>query len=1667
MLPLCSQHLRGKHEEVLGKAEPVLNREEQREEQLQRQLDLDTSRNHHLEEEKRKAVQKGIQAINRGIDAQFAELIGNTEGLYVVNPSLEGKPYRIPEGGSRSGPAVPGATIVAASPRVSVAPPLTSSIFPSSSSSRHKQQQQVGPRDQGGSTPIGFPLSFDDSGFHSVLRWAETSYEETVVVALGPGVDTAKRRQMEMPHRLLSSVTCYLLNEVLLRDPNVRDLWRKLRCSLFDAVFSPNLILVEMAKRSAASNAAANGNGRGRKRDGACLLGGEEANWRGGGFLDGVPPPPVPRRAVEKEPGVLDTVPQRSSVYDNVFDFSSYCMWTEEVQQAKRMNDVLRQRVEELKGVVAKSRTVLDMAGRRVDRYRKQFLFSTWRTYTEHMKRSRRTATLYITNARKRALLEACFLKWRRVPIQEKVTLLQTELADLKRKLQMAEETHNVEVTKLTTALRNSQDTIQDMTLKDEALRNQMLESHRVESLGLKTALTTATRNVNLLTNNSRRWERLAKTLRPTELCRSVPKQMMTVVLELKHLEDEVLRPSAVAGGGVQQHSARAALTLLEQLLMKWVNFIMQGSPAYRKGWVVVGGIARHLSAPIGSSQAAGQSATNTAGPGRSGTLMSDILESHDTSLFGPASLLCLVRELTRQIPTETPDLSAELLAAQQQQKGGGGHTTFGIIASHDTELGGGVVSGKATTAIALYEELSALLHYYTCEGLCQSLMQSCPFLDVFYSPTGLAALTNPICMVWVLAALFTGYVTSMLVDPMRNCMPKLPYLRCESEKSLAKRPHPSINSVISADHLNLAPAVWNEVAASAYIMSNNTILRKNNQSNAQSRRTSVQVIAPSDSDRQSSPSGGAGASEEDATVLRRLRPFRVTNMSELEYVRENIDTASDMDVYLGRCEELLPESEEDYDVDDILIDMIKSEDREVQNRRKEREEAAAAEEEEEDNEAMDEAMTALSWRPSSTVGGSEAYEDEDADEDEEDEDEETARGQPPKRVIPSRMPFFWEKDDEDYAGLREILAPFYDLDAQMGRERKRHAAEAAAYLLPPQADLLSAGQVQFLHTIPRPSKAFDVLTHPRPRKKKSGSFRQGASQRAAAALAQARRNGLATRRGVSTSSNASSNSKLTFNDPRRLRLEVRQLASHTFLKRLLRDYFHRQQWAGVARLVTSLFVRCRLLDTGSGIPTRKWEDGSGASRSPTISRGGTTLIPSPSVSVSGVSGKIGKRHEGSGVYVSNSRHTGGYGKDKVSGGVGWSMKEGGEGGHTGRSTSGSFRKKGGRPPKRKSVTDSVAVEGSAGGEQQQQSPSDDHHGMDPMLRTPTQSSASGGGASEDPTGLVGDQGRASSATGSGRGRAGLVDVGNSSSLHGSMNSGALSGSSIGSQQRGGVGGSLHSASGGVTSYVQTSSPLKQSQDGLAGEEDVEGSHSSRPFHSTPSPNHLLFGEGEEDDGEQREATDANGHPLQQQQQHLPSVARQPGNHSGAGGDGEEQGADNSHSGRQVFELSSDIRISPPRGGGTDAGDPSGDAGGTSTYPPLSRNGAGDSDNSLSTGVTAQPPRVVVTAQGGRPAAARLPTDPPTAAVLNLGGGLPPIPRSSVSMPSMIPMVVGTHLTSPTASARNANEGEDGVHWSGPNHALDAVILHRSIAYRSPASPPHGERFDFSGRGGR
>jgi len=993
-----------KHERLLQSEDPVLNFQRREEALVQRRLDHGTQRISKDLQQRNELTRRETQRINKTIEDRFYQLIANTPGLEVRNPATERREIDPKQQHNNTNTAALSRSKQQQSHTAAPQPQ-----GPTTSRSTHTRTNKtttsnnntapaaiaVGPDACPTSNySVCFPTPFDQSGFSSVLSWADVSYQEATVSALGPRADVAKIRQTELPNRLLVSIACYLMNEVLSRDSSMCELWKILRVPIFDAVFSPRLIATEMRRRVDEESGA------------------------------------VPRPEV----GEVQPLPHRQARYDNLHDFASYRLWTEEFLSARRENEALAHRIHELKGVVLKSRLVLQMAQRRVDQARKQIFFNAWRTYTRRTKAFREAAMKYLTHNKRRALEESSFLRWRRMTLQTKIDVMQEQLLELNHRLRQESKASGAIISALRTKIEEEERIKEGLLLKDEALRSQMMESHLMESRALRLVLSKKHQHFLSMKAHARRWERLAKTYRPLMLCPAVPPSAMAAGLALRRLEEEVASGKCTAG-----YRSTPIRHNIEMILMRWTNLIMSTAtlPGGRK-WRKVGMIDRRATG---------------GGSGNAFTLY---------------TLLDVVRELRRSYAEE---LSSDILqqinawVAEQDQRNRLTSSSSSAASSEDflkpregadamlTYMlhQSGAEAGEAPPhpLASLFHEVCVVLYLQTSEGLYPSLITHCAVLPTFFHAAGFMKLSH-LNLLWVLSALFTGWVHRRC--GAESMLPSVApeYLRCREEARLAQRPNPAITTAVrelqSVDHhqqqqQHALTSPTNGGGLGAYVVSSNTKIGKYAPTTASSMGDARMSVATTAHTGLSTPS------------IAKIT-CQCSKLEDLSLVRAGADTAADVEVYVGIKNEEVFWSE-DEDVDDVLADVVDAEQRELVRRRRAR--AGQLELHEQENRGRTTKCPPEPPHFRDEASMSDVEELLHAQEDSMDDVEASLTA-------------------EDLQELRSGAAHIEDL---LAAHKKKQDEDAIYTLSSVKQSILTPPQIQLIANLPPPTLAFDV---PRPK---------------------------------------------------------------------------------------------------------------------------------------------------------------------------------------------------------------------------------------------------------------------------------------------------------------------------------------------------------------------------------------------------------------------------------------------------------------------------------------------------------------------------------------------------------------------------------------------------------
>ncbi|CAD2212925.1 hypothetical protein AGDE_16351 [Angomonas deanei] len=313
-----------------------------------------------------------------------------------------------------------------------------------------------------------------------------------------------------------------------------------------------------------------------------------------------------------------------------------------------------------------------------------------------------------------------------------------------------------------------------------------MLESHLSETNTLRLALSKKYRTCVLLRQVARRWERLAKTLRPQRLCPAVPKGLLLLGVRVRRFEEEL----AIGATNIAFRSPLIHRTL-ELFLLRWVNGVM-AKARERHYWHPVKALERT------KLQLAHEPGLPSSGDRR--------------AFFTGMSLLYLVRELRWRygllapVRSEADDVGGTMrqyawLRQRGDREGGEMESLTqlppapsGLDQPEDHQN-----EDESQALHSLFAELVEVLYLPTQEGLQPPLLMHCPSLDQFFGPSHLLHPIAPVNMMWILSALFVGYVsvlTNYDLSTAGNIIPEWPaYLQCRVESDLAPGPHPLVSA--------------------------------------------------------------------------------------------------------------------------------------------------------------------------------------------------------------------------------------------------------------------------------------------------------------------------------------------------------------------------------------------------------------------------------------------------------------------------------------------------------------------------------------------------------------------------------------------------------------------------------------------------------------------------------------------------------------------------------------------------------------------------------------------------------------------------------------------------------------------------------------------------------
>ncbi|CCW69235.1 unnamed protein product [Phytomonas sp. Hart1] len=844
-----------KQEKLLESSEPVLTFDARDEDRLQHQLDVATLQTLQLIKKQQTKLQRELHTVSNHVDIRLKKIFRGGH-LDLLDEADSPRLSTFASG---------------ARPEAAAAPP---------SSRRLRTRSSPPPRWEGGTSFAGktissllrhslFPVAFEASEFSSSIHWGEVAFTEASVAALGPRAKVEGPSRGALPNPLLVNVACYILNEVLRRDSNMCGLWDLLRDTILDSIYTPLRI-----------------------DDGVQGVDSQTGEEGGGAF--------VPAASDSDSRAKALAYPLRNTTY-KTFDFSNYRLWIQEIVALQHRNDIPWQRIQVLKSLLGKAIHVLELGQRRVNNSRLRKVLVAWHRYTKGVHAFRQAAYISISNSIRRRLEGQCFLRWRRSTLQGILEKLYRSLSDHRRESRLNEQAHLNTIYQLRSQLSAATESKQ---LVQAEMGDQLLgakESHKLAEKVLREAYKRSVKYAKRYKAHASRWERLAKTFRPAELCPSIPKPLSTLSISLTQYEDDLSKSHRVSAFRIER-----ARRELSNFLLCWVNTVMRASPQ-GKMWVP------RVNLACSSNQAQSD-----------GAVWGDA--TIKPKLLDETALLCLVRELRRLQDLNDPN----------KQEGSDCDDPFRGPNLLDT----GDIADSLQTVL---EEAYQVLYVYTSEGLYPCLLMHSPsyFFQHRAKETGVqsfskhrqnAELVYMLSMLWLLAALFTGYVRyhhgveAFLASKWPH------YLRCPNEKKLRHSSRQSLG-VASVSSLTEFP--------NGSISGSSRAPARDDDGDGQGGTPDCE--AGGLLKRAPEPALGLGVSNAIDPLIAGVKALKRTYSSPRRdhtgaYTYggdEVVDTNSDIDVYTGRQDADLPPSDWEKDIDGLFNNVVRNEEREMRKQRR------------------------------------------------------------------------------------------------------------------------------------------------------------------------------------------------------------------------------------------------------------------------------------------------------------------------------------------------------------------------------------------------------------------------------------------------------------------------------------------------------------------------------------------------------------------------------------------------------------------------------------------------------------------------------------------------------------------------------------------------------------
>ncbi|KAG8348826.1 hypothetical protein TRVL_00350 [Trypanosoma vivax] len=370
-------------------------------------------------------------------------------------------------------------------------------------------------RDDDYALPTGFPTPFGSSGFQQLPLWVETSFNEALLTIEGPQSERERKGTGIPPQRLLVSVACYLLNELLSRDKRFESLWPPLRDVIFRALFVPT-------------------------------------NFHQSKCDDAADPPTYP--SFEKER-----------------DYADLELWSDAYVDSRRENAHKEDKIQDLKSAVVNSRRIISLAEKQINRLKVQCVFRVWRATARRGQAFRSAAVAYFRRTRQRFQLECSFLRWRRIGVQGTATELRQLLTESETQYSLLKgsTTKTIENLEKQLDLERRENTI--LKMQKDSLTSQLVTKQVMDLRLLDDTLRRYETTSVEVKKECKRWERLAKTFTCRWRCPPISTGIRKSALSLRAIEAECALQVYSIHGRVSE-----ARRWLESLLISWVNAFMK-----------------------------------------------------------------------------------------------------------------------------------------------------------------------------------------------------------------------------------------------------------------------------------------------------------------------------------------------------------------------------------------------------------------------------------------------------------------------------------------------------------------------------------------------------------------------------------------------------------------------------------------------------------------------------------------------------------------------------------------------------------------------------------------------------------------------------------------------------------------------------------------------------------------------------------------------------------------------------------------------------------------------------------------------------------------------------------------------------------------------------------